>query len=362
MVRILFRLLLVTLVISQQLGHLQATESSQESTWGIIPVVVPLYAPETGWKVTGGGIWWYNPGNQSEYQRLSEVMTFFSASEQGQYGLGLYMDLYFYNNKIKVSHKTEAAYEPYLFWGTGDSSLASSQEEILPRTLHTRTSILYLVFPNIYFGPLLFSSHQQILSYEANGSVSSCGFSNCNQTDAIGPGLRLLYDTRDNPFYPRKGTWVDASWWFAVQSGGGSADFSQLEIDARRYYSLSQQVILGLNAYSVLSSNQPGLAAMPRLGGQFKLRGYYEGRYIDKNLVVVQAELRFPIWWRFGGVLFAGVGDVGSSLPTFSKPKAAAGFGLRVLLDKADYLNLRLDFGINRDNDQSGYFTFKEAF
>lgn len=49
---------------------------------------------------------------------------------------------------------------------------------------------------------------------------------------------------------------------------------------------------------------------MPKLGGLMMLRGYLEGRYIDRNYMALQGEYRFPIISRWGGVLFYGIGDV----------------------------------------------------
>jgi hypothetical protein len=46
------------------------------------------------------------------------------------------------------------------------------------------------------------------------------------------------------------------------------------------------------------------------LGGPETMRGYYMGRYRDKQLLAAQVEWRFSIWWRFIGVGFYGIGDV----------------------------------------------------
>lgn len=94
------------------------------------------------------------------------------------------------------------------------------------------------------------------------------------------------------------------------------------------------------------------------------MRGYYDGRYTDKNLLAFQAEYRFHLIGRFGMVVFSGVGRVGhTSNDVFSMKhlKPSLGTGLRYAIDKKEKLNLRLDFGVG-DRSDGFYFNIIEAF
>ena len=99
------------------------------------------------------------------------------------------------------------------------------------------------------------------------------------------------------------------------------------------------------------------------MGGNQRLRGYYFGRYRDRHFVMSQMEYRAPIWWRFGLVGFAGIGNVGPSVRGFgySPWKHSTGFGLRFLTNKQEDLNLRIDFAWGRDSFEF-YLAFGEAF
>jgi hypothetical protein len=94
------------------------------------------------------------------------------------------------------------------------------------------------------------------------------------------------------------------------------------------------------------------------------MRGYYLGRYRDKNMIAIQAEYRWlPAIWRFGIVGFAGFGDVADKISRFDFGgfEYSYGFGLRFLLNPEQKINLRLDFGFGKGT--SGiYFTAGEAF
>ena len=78
---------------------------------------------------------------------------------------------------------------------------------------------------------------------------------------------------------------------------------------------------------------------------------------------VVQAEYRFPIYWRFSGVAFTSFGMV---TDRFSNVKSdyirpTGGFGLRFLLVPKDNLNIRIDYGFG-NNTNEFYLTVGEAF
>lgn len=94
------------------------------------------------------------------------------------------------------------------------------------------------------------------------------------------------------------------------------------------------------------------------------MRGYYQGRYRDNNMAVIQAEYRIPLFWRFGAVAF---GDIGNVAPApgqlnFTDLKYSYGGGLRVAMNKAEKLNLRGDFGINAKGTGGFYLQLGEAF
>ena len=94
------------------------------------------------------------------------------------------------------------------------------------------------------------------------------------------------------------------------------------------------------------------------------MRGYYLGRYRDKNMITFQTEYRFPVGWRFGGVCFLGFGDVANKIADFSPAefKYSFGLGLRFMFDKQEKINARLDFGYTKDGDLGVYAMVVEAF
>ena len=91
------------------------------------------------------------------------------------------------------------------------------------------------------------------------------------------------------------------------------------------------------------------------------MRGYYEGRYRDKNIIEGQIELRQHIKGRNGIVLWLGAAEV---FPKFNKMRfdeilPNGGVGYRWEFKKK--INVRLDCGFGK-NGPGFLFNINEAF
>ena len=107
---------------------------------------------------------------------------------------------------------------------------------------------------------------------------------------------------------------------------------------------------------------------MALMGGENIMRGYYYGRYRDKNQIATQVEMRFlplPLGFtnRIGFTVFGGLGTVYDEFSEISSDniKAAGGAGLRVLLFPKKDIWTRLD--VARTSEGTGIYIFVgEAF
>jgi outer membrane protein assembly factor BamA len=121
--------------------------------------------------------------------------------------------------------------------------------------------------------------------------------------------------------------------------------------------------VLAYQVFGYLSSGHVPLLEQGALGGSELMRGYYEGRYLDRTYAAAQVEYRLPITNRFGVVGFASAGRVAPRLREFNFQglHPAAGAGLRFKLVKAENLNLRFDAAFG-DTGGTFYFNVAEAF
>ena len=102
---------------------------------------------------------------------------------------------------------------------------------------------------------------------------------------------------------------------------------------------------------------------MANLGGQKKMRGFYEGRYRDNNCLVLQAEYRRHLFWLLGFTVFADAGQVMHRYEDLSSThwQYTYGAGLRLMIDQSQKLNLRIDVAVGNKKILP-YFTVAEAF
>ncbi|MCB2379388.1 BamA/TamA family outer membrane protein [Hymenobacter sp. BT635] len=183
-------------------------------------------------------------------------------------------------------------------------------------------------------------------------------------TSGLGPSL--LYDGRDNILSTFRGNYLELSSLFHVSALGSDYRFSRFLLDARHFQPLSTtgKTILAAQLLGQFHSGRVPFRELANLGGEKILRGYYDGRYRDRQLLALQTELRRPLFWRFNGVVFGSLGQVGNTLGDLARNelKATGGAGIRFKYNRRDRLNIRFDYGFGRDGSSGFYFSIGEAF
>ena len=101
---------------------------------------------------------------------------------------------------------------------------------------------------------------------------------------------------------------------------------------------------------------------LPTFGGDHSLRGVLEGRWRDRTALSLQAELGVPLFWRFGAGVFGGAGQVAARPGALAWERfvPAGGAGLRLTVDRADRVILRVDRGFSRGS-ANWYLSIGEA-
>jgi outer membrane protein insertion porin family len=192
-------------------------------------------------------------------------------------------------------------------------------------------------------------------------------------------------DTRDKIWNPTEGTLTLGSFSVASSALGGNEQFVKFLVEHSRYYPLLRRkdLVYSVAARMGLASPFGGDDSLPIserffAGGPRDLRGFgFEeagprdpetGRPIGGNaVIVINNELRFPIWSILGGTLFADTGNVFRRVRdiSFSGLTQTLGFGLRI---DTPIGPIRVDIGALVANRPPGapnsrvHFTFGQAF
>ena len=179
---------------------------------------------------------------------------------------------------------------------------------------------------------------------------------------SFGGGVVVGRDSRDNTLQPRRGTYT------RVRLTGYRRDdgrkFQKVEVDARRYFGIGEKATLAIQMYAARSWGQCPFPKMPTHGGTRLGRAIgHSMKYVDAGAWIAQAEVRRPLFWRIGGVLWTGVGTVfGETSQVMEGMHVMGGGGIRVSVFKDGGLNLRLDGGVSQRGDGAIYLNIREAF
>jgi outer membrane protein assembly factor BamA len=272
--------------------------------------------------------------------------------------------MYFSNGEYKLSAMLEASSYPTVFWGTGADTPDSNEEEYTPRALWTSTGFMVRILPDFYAGPLLRLQHIRVEKTEEGGLMDRGAVRGSDGTDIVGTGVTIQIDKRDSVFYPKKGYYLSLKGAVNRSEIGSEYDFLWSMTDFRKFIGIHGDHVLAFQTIAELSWGDVPIQSMGGLGGNMMMRGMLQNRYLDKCSLEAQAEYRFPIYWRFGGVAFAGAGEVQPALTDFNLKDIHTtwGGGLRFIVDREQHISLRLDMGVDDQGNVNAYFLVKEAF
>jgi hypothetical protein len=325
-------------------------------------VIVPLllYTPETHVGFGGLFVHFFRPPPDSK-QRVSSFAFFAIGTTRRQAILEAHPDFYAYSGALHLFGKVEYQYFPDSFWGVGPHTQDEDEERYTRSRFRVKAGAQYRII-----GPLNAGLSADVMDYHAtyaaDGIFANETFIGEEGGVTSGFGPSVLYDTRDSTVNAHSGTLLSSTLlWFSDPLSAYT--FRKFVLEARQFFDLGNNHALGARFYGEIQGGEVPYYHLAMLGGDEMLRGYYFGRYRDETLAAVETEYRYPIYWRFSGVAFAGAGSVS---PTVSdllhEPiRWAVGGGGRFSLSDSERLNLRLDAGFGIGT-WGVYFTAREAF
>jgi outer membrane protein assembly factor BamA len=328
-------------------------------------MVLPLlyYTPETRVAFGVGGNMNFNLGRDKAKTRPSSIWFFAVYTMNNQVQIQLNPEIYFPKNVFVVNSTLKYVRFPQKFYGIGNSVSASAAESYAPETIGFGISVQRKLVGSVFAGLQYRVEKTRIESIEPGGLLDGAVIPGRDGGVISGLGFTISWDSRDNVFFPRKGYYFRFVADYYTSVLGSDYHFTSTRLDLRRYIPVFSTHVLALQAYIGNMGGSPPFYELSMLGGASLLRGNYTGQYRDKALGAVQMEYRMPLWWRFGVVAFAGLGDVAPDLRRieFNNLKYSLGAGLRYKLDAREGTNLRLDFAWGKGSTGL-YVTVQEAF
>jgi hypothetical protein len=174
------------------------------------------------------------------------------------------------------------------------------------------------------------------------------------------PKLLLSYDTRDNIFTPKTGSYALVSFGGNAPAFGASFTNQDLTISGMHYMQLYDDLFFGLKGDFRSTWGDTPFYALPFV----QLRGVPAMRYQGENVAYAETELRWQFWKRLSLVGFAGAGTAWtrSGILEGSDEVLTGGGGFRYEIARRYNFHGGFDVGFSDEGDSAIYFTFGSAW
>lgn len=348
-------------------GWAQEQDSVREKRvkFAIYPAIG--YSPET--KVNIGTIAFFVFNTKSKnpsFHRPSSITPYLVFTTNKQILIKSDIDLFF-GNGMNLNMEARGFDFPDNYYGIGNSTDPEIVEKYTDRYVAFKGSLLKPVTPQ-WFGGLLFDFQYNKITnrvdeglLETDGPLGQLGGRNMG----LGPGFRN--DTRNSTLWPTHGRFINVGATFFGKALGGEYNYVSYLVDYRHYFKfLGPKSVLAIQfKMDLTSGGDIPFYKLNKMGGGGRLRGIeHRNLYRDRQSVYFQVEARQELFWRFGGVIFAGVGEVFDSFNDFDtrKMRAIYGVGGRFRALKDEKLNFRMDLGFTDNGQHAFYLSVREAF
>lgn len=334
----------------------------------IIPVPVATSSPETGLRVGVVLQYFLNTGAGKDSSRKTrDSYSYLEAlySTRRQMVFENYTQLLTPGEKFFIRHRMGYVNYNERIWGFGNQTVGKDDFEKVKYTrLYLQSSITRQLKNKLFAGLNLNISNTYDVSTDIKDSNLLAGQPGQTGSLVVGLGPTIIWDKRDHVLSPRRGWYGELT--ITHYMPGLGSDFSYTEYlgDIRKYFPLRDSSILAVQGYTLLTNGTVPWREQARMGNSTIMRGYFSGRFRDREYMAAQAEYRKPVHRLAVLALFASVGQVQHTIRDFdwNDTRLAGGLGLRILANKAKRIYLRFDYAMSTDKTSGFYFKVGEAF
>lgn len=344
-----------------KLGANNAFDPDKGIDWGVMPG--PFYTPELGLGIGTAVVGMYRPDATDHVSQNSTVSLSGYVTSTGALGLTFQNYSFFADDQWRFFADGALANTPTYYWGQGFRAAKHNhnRQQYTSRAFSLKPSLQYRIAPATYLGAgwSVASEHAADIHRKSRGTLE-----NAPQGVSVfssGASVNLTYDTRDFVPNPQHGQLINLRYTLYSPALGGDSRFNEYETRYSLYHPLSAKSVLAWEVDGHFTQGNVPWNMLPELGSSQRMRGYYEGRYRDRNVASTQVEYRRKLAWRHGIVGWLGAGTMSPSVHQLGQSTWLPSVGVGYRFEFKPGMNVRLDYGVGRSS--SGfYFQVGEAF
>lgn len=327
-----------------------------------IAAPIPFLNPSQGWGLALVGQYIFTLDDDPSPPSIVAGGGFYTEKHSFGGALGYLGKLH--NDNWRVGVATGKATVFYDFYGVGyNQNKQDFKIPIRQVVSFIGFQVLHRIAERVYAGV-------ELLGADLSTGVNSGDPQYQDQMDSLAiknkfatPNLKIQRDARNDSFYPTDGSLADLTAEFHSKSFGDNNDYEAYKLAWNQYIQMFDFDVLALRLMTRLSYGDVPFYDLSSFGMQSDLRGYEAGKYRDKMMWAGQAEWRHRFTDRWGGVAFAGLGEVAPTVPEFNHAKilSSGGLGLRFKIAQKNPVDFRFDTAYG-DRQISYYFSIGQAF
>ena len=340
-------------------------DSTRSASFFLLPVLSS--APETGLELGASALYSFYT-DTSRITRVSNLFAYGTFTTEGQQRFSISSSYWMPQNRYHYTASISYINFPFNFYGIGNDTRKANEQRISEKRFKLNFSGEKR-FGNLYLG-LVAGGYDYKYQIDNTGKPFEAELTPQERNGGSGlyVGPSVTFDNRNNNTYTTKGIHVNG--YVNVMHGlysDNSYKGSFINVEYTQFFILHKKLVLAfdIQEQSLLGSQNP-FYLLPELGNDEMMRGYYNGRYRDKNMLAGQAELRYRLSDRIGLDGFAGTGTVFKRF-NINHLKPNYGGGLRYFFDTEKGLTMRVDYGFGEKpagekRQQGFYLSLGEAF
>ena len=289
----------------------------------------------------------------------SNVSLFSSVATSGFYMVGIRGTNIFPRDRYRLNYLLYTFSFPSAFWGIGYDMAAdnANASQYTRKQNQVKVDFQFRIAKNLYLGPLASFDYVDGLRFDRPELLLGQDAS----VLSFGMGFVLNYDSRDVMTNAYKGWYVRLEQYANPKWLGNKYAYGRTDLIVDFYQKLWKGAVLAFDFHTQHNYGDVPWTMMAKLGGSYRMRGYYEGRYRDNNLTEIQMELRQHIYNRHGLAAWVGAGNVYKDFKTFRWGHTLPNYGIGYRWEFKKRVNVRLDYGFGKG--QNGVlFQINEAF
>lgn len=340
-------------------NYLTNTNKHEDRPFDFSLLFGPSYSAATSLGIGGMASGMYSWDRNDPTLPKSNVSLFANASLAGMFSIGLRGNNFLPHERFRFNYKLYVYTFPGDFWGIGfDNGANDANKSTYDRIkFQFKPDFLMRVGKRAYAGIVADIEWMNTYGFTNPALIEGQDKSIGN----YGIGVNLTYDSRDFILNAYSGHYFCFEQLFYPKGLGNDYAFSYSDLTYSTYHQIWKGGVLALELHGLFNYGNVPWTMLAQVGVQGRMRGYYEGRYRDRNIVEGQLELRQRIKGRHGIALFVGAANVFHNFDHIFLKQTLPNYGIGYRWEFKKRVNIRFDLGFTRDKPNLT-FNVNEAF